>query len=102
MKFGLTDTEIQQIAAALASFPDIERAILYGSRAKGTHKPASDIDLTLIGNRLSLDTLNALTARLHDLPLPYLFDVSIFAHITNPDLVAHIERVGAVFWQKNN
>lgn len=101
MKFGLAEDDIQQIQSVLADFPAIKRAILYGSRAKGTHKPSSDIDITLIGDSLTIETLNALTARLYDLPLPYLFDISIFAHISNPDVVAHIQRVGIDFPLQN-
>ncbi len=46
---GLTDGTVAQIRDALARFPEVEKAILYGSRAKGNYKPGSDIDLTLLG-----------------------------------------------------
>jgi len=41
----------------LASHPEVEAAILYGSRALGRHRPASDIDLTLIGPALNATAL---------------------------------------------
>ena len=47
MKFGLKDITIQKIQQVLAAFPQVEEAILYGSRAKGNYKDGSDIDLTL-------------------------------------------------------
>jgi predicted nucleotidyltransferase len=35
MKFGLTEIAVENIRAVFARFPEIEKAILYGSRAKG-------------------------------------------------------------------
>ena len=46
MKYGLQDKTIDAVCGILRTFPEIERAILYGSRAKGTYKNGSDIDLT--------------------------------------------------------
>ncbi len=46
-QFGLKPETINIIQTSLASFPEIESAILYGSRAKGNYKNGSDIDLTL-------------------------------------------------------
>ncbi|MCC6271326.1 MAG: nucleotidyltransferase domain-containing protein, partial [Microbacteriaceae bacterium] len=45
----LTERELTMIRATLERFPDVSAAILYGSRAKGTAKPTSDIDLALEG-----------------------------------------------------
>jgi predicted nucleotidyltransferase len=46
MKFGLQETTIEKICSVLASHPQIEKTLLYGSRAKGNYKNGSDIDLT--------------------------------------------------------
>ena len=57
MKYGLPESAIQKIQAVLRHYPQVEKAILYGSRAKGNYKNGSDIDLTLQGTELSLMTL---------------------------------------------
>ena len=49
MNYGLSDATVEKIQTVLAGFPQVEKALLYGSRAKGSFKPGSDIDLTLIG-----------------------------------------------------
>ena len=100
MKHGLTDRAIAEIQAVLAQFPDVERAVLYGSRAKGNHRPGSDIDLTLIGAGLTSKILGQIQGELEDGYLPYSFDVSIMHQITQPDLLDHIRRVGVVFYEK--
>ena len=83
-----------------AQFSEVEKAMLYGSRAKGTYRPGSDIDLTLMGPGLNLKTLFRIETELDDLLLPYKIDLSIFDHIDNPGLVDHIRRMGKVFYQR--
>jgi predicted nucleotidyltransferase len=100
MKCGLTDKELGQINTLFARYADIEQAILYGSRAKGTNKPFSDVDLTLVGEGLTHSTLSRVLLDIDDLLLPYRFDVSLFHHLTNPDLIDHIRRRGIVLYRR--
>lgn len=101
LRFGLNEATIQKIHAVLAHYPQVERAILYGSRAKGNYKNGSDIDLTLIGGAdLTLNVLYKIMDELDDLLLPYTIDLSIHATISDPDVLEHIRRVGVVFYQK--
>jgi len=97
---GLTDGTVAQIHEALASFPEVEKAVLYGSRAKGNYKPGSDVDLTLLGTGLTEKILGQIQSDLEDGHLPYHFDLSIFSHITQAELIEHIQRVGVVLYEK--
>jgi predicted nucleotidyltransferase len=99
-RFGLSETVLDKICSVLSRHPEVEQAILYGSRAKGNFKRGSDIDLTLLGPSLSEQLLLRLMAELDDLLLPYTIDLSIHAAITHPDLREHIKRVGKVFYPK--
>ncbi len=98
-EYGLSRDTVRKIAGVFVKYPNIAEAILYGSRAKGNYRPGSDIDLTLKGEGINLEQLNAISNELDDLLLPYTFDLSVFHHITNPDLLDHIERVGRVFYR---
>jgi len=101
MKYGLPDATIQSICNVLARYPQVERAILYGSRAKGTYKSGSDIDLTLQGTKeLTLDVLYSILNDIDDLVLPYTIDLSLFEDIHDPALLDHIRRRGEVFYEK--
>ncbi len=101
MKYGLQDATIQKIRAVLKNYPQVDQAILYGSRAKGNYKRGSDIDLTLRGGRdLTLNVLHKILADLDDLLLPYTIDLSIFDDIGEPAVVEHIQRVGVSFYEK--
>ncbi len=98
MPFGLTADTVDKIRGVFAQYPQVTKAILYGSRAKGIHRNGSDIDLTLKGPSLDLGLVNRISNDIDDLLLPYTLDLSIFSQIENPDLVDHIHRVGVVFF----
>ena len=101
MRFGLKDTTIQKIQSVLVRYPQVEKAILYGSRAKGNYKNGSDIDLTLRGDAdLTLNVLYKIMEKLDDLLLPYTIDLSIYNNINDPDVIEHIDRVGVTFYEK--
>jgi len=101
MKYGLPEAAVQKICAVLSRYPQVEQAILYGSRAKGNYKNGSDIDLTLRGGTdLTLQVLYKIMDELDDLLLPYTIDVSIYSNIGDPDVIAHIQRVGVTFYEK--
>ncbi len=103
MRFGLKERTIAQIHSVLAHHPQVQKAILYGSRAKGNYKTGSDIDLTLIGGSgLTLRVLFRIMNELDDLLLPYTIDLSIFNGISDADVIDHIQRVGVTFYARPN
>lgn len=98
--FGLSDTTLATIRQILAACPAVEKAILYGSRAKGNYRPGSDIDLTLIGEQLDSHLLGKIAANLGESPIPYQVDLSLWKQLDHAKLREHIERVGVVFYQR--
>jgi len=77
--YGLTDNELEKLCNLFRKHEEIEQAVLYGSRAKGNFKPFSDIDITLMGDRLTYNTLSSL---------------SDYGKLKNADLLEHIHRMG--------
>ena len=98
--YGLSQKTIKKINLVFQKVEAVDAVILYGSRAKGNFKPGSDIDLVLKGKKLDLHLLNKISLALDDLLLPYIFDISIYHQINNPDLIAHISRVGKTFYTR--
>lgn len=98
--FGLDHSVIARIGGVLSQFPEIDRAVIYGSRAKGTYKSGSDIDLSLVGKAITEDTLLRLENRLDDLMLPYEIDLNRFDVLQNEALIEHIQRVGRMFYER--
>ena len=97
---GLPEKTIQSLQNVFSKHPKIESVILYGSRAKGTFKNGSDIDLTIQGPELSLKDLFKIENEIDDLLLPYKVDLSLHHQIENAELLEHIHRVGKVFYRK--
>ncbi len=96
----MTDDELHLLCSLFARQKQIEQVILYGSRAKGTNKPFSDVDITLLGISLTRSHLNCLMTDIDESSLPYSFDISIFTKLTNPDLIEQIEQTGVVLYQR--
>ena len=87
MKYGLSDIELNKLREFYARYEDIEEVILYGSRAKGNHKPFSDVDISLVGANLTRSRLNQIAFAIDKL--------------TNMELVDHIRRVGISIFCKD-
>ncbi|WP_279324773.1 nucleotidyltransferase domain-containing protein [Conservatibacter flavescens] len=99
--FGLTQRVIDKINTVFMAYPEVEKVIIYGSRAKGTFREGSDIDLAMIGEHLNENLRSRIYWQLDDLDTPYLFDLSLLSSITNEKLIADIKRDGQPFYIKN-
>lgn len=98
---GLTESTINRICSVFSRYPQIERVILYGSRAMGRHRNGSDIDLTMVGEGFAHSLQLRIENELDDLLLPYKIDLSVMREIDNTDLLDHIRRVGVIFYERN-
>lgn len=98
MKFGLDMSTIRKIQSVFEKYPEIQKVIIYGSRAKGNFREGSDIDITLKGENLNYSLLTSIESDIDELNTPYLFDISIWDKLNSSSLVDHIERVGKVFY----
>ncbi|HEX6982168.1 MAG TPA: nucleotidyltransferase domain-containing protein [Balneolaceae bacterium] len=100
MAFGLTEKQINQVKGELTEHPEITKVLIFGSRAKGTQREGSDIDLALVGESISHKALLNLKSGLNNLELPFIFDTVIYSDIKEDALKDHIDRVGIVFYEK--
>ena len=100
LRHGLSQNVVDRITRVLARFPDVEQAILFGSRAKATHKPGSDIDLALVGAGLDWRIVGKIYDALDDLLLPHRFSLIVYDETTDPEVAAHIQRVGIPLFQR--
>ena len=100
--YGLDEKVIKDLKEIFSKFPAVEKVILYGSRAMGTYRNGSDIDITLLGKNLSNQTIFGIQDEIEELYLPYSFDISIYDRIDNEDLIDHIQRVGKNFYEKES
>ncbi len=89
--FGLDNETIQDLKIIFSKNPQIKKVIIHGSRAIGNYCHGSDIDITLIGENLTLNnSVYPLMNTIDELYLPYMFDISVFNQIDEKNLIEHI------------
>ncbi|MBZ0255305.1 nucleotidyltransferase domain-containing protein [bacterium] len=91
---GLKERYRNEIVNVLSANPAVEKAVLFGSRALGTHSPTSDIDLAIFGENLTLNDLSDLSQKMERLSIPQHIDLLLFDRIENPKLREHIQKQG--------
>ncbi|NBV74513.1 MAG: nucleotidyltransferase domain-containing protein [Methylococcaceae bacterium] len=96
MKYGLSEQQLAEIVDILKRYPEVEEAILFGSRAMNTYKDASDVDIAIKGKNVNADLASTLQFDLEeDTYLPFFFDVIAYSVINNPALIKHIDSTGS-------
>lgn len=100
-RFGLSSTQLEVITATIADFPQIERAVVFGSRAMGTHKPGSDVDICVFGDAVDPQVVDELSRRLNqETTTAFAIDVLSFSAIENASLRHHIDQVGLTVYER--
>lgn len=100
-EFGLSETAMDIIRGICGRFPRVSQVIVYGSRAMGTFREGSDIDMTVIADEgFTRDDLLRMADAFDDSLLPYLVDLSIFAELKSSELKDHIRRRGKVLYER--
>ncbi|MBW2735732.1 MAG: nucleotidyltransferase domain-containing protein [Deltaproteobacteria bacterium] len=97
---GLTPEQVEIIRDILRPFGShIERVCLFGSRATGTYRNNSDIDIVLDG-----DVNEAMLDRIWTLfdasDLPVSVDVTAYKMVDYPPLKAHIDQVMVLLFSR--
>ncbi|WP_119395665.1 nucleotidyltransferase domain-containing protein [Salinibius halmophilus] len=95
--YGLDDSLLSRLTSLFANYPEIEKVILFGSRAKGTFRNGSDIDLAIVAK--SEINFGKLDDDIDQLNSPYLFDLVDYQTIRNLNLLAHISDFGQTLYQ---
>lgn len=77
-RFGLKEETINQIVEILKKYEEVEKAKIFGSRARGDYRKASDIDIALFGDKLTHTVNTKIFYEIDDLYLPYNIDLINF------------------------
>ncbi len=100
-RFGLSNQDLSAIIDTLKQEPNVEKAYIFGSRAKGSYKPGSDVDIALKGNQLTIEDISRISYLLNEeTNMPYKFDLINYSSIKEPALISHIDRVGIEFYTR--
>ncbi|MGQ0827286.1 MAG: nucleotidyltransferase domain-containing protein [Bacteroidota bacterium] len=101
-KFGLTVRDMQTILNIFSKYREVKEVHIFGSRAKDTYRPGSDIDLAIMNKKVTDRTITQLQNDFEESSLPYTVDLVNYPLLKHPEFIDHIKRVGRVFLCKNN
>jgi predicted nucleotidyltransferase len=100
--FGITEKSFRLIIDTLKQYPEIQKTILFGSRALGNYKNGSDIDIAIVGKNIDLGFCIKLSAHFNQkLPIPYKVDIINYILLKNSGLKQHIDNKGIVIYENN-
>ncbi|SDC85421.1 MULTISPECIES: nucleotidyltransferase domain-containing protein [unclassified Candidatus Frackibacter] len=100
MKFGLKEEQLQSIVEVIREVEKIEKASIFGSRARGDYEKTSDIDIAIYAPEISSLELNLLRDKLEQLDIIYKIDVVDFFNISKQGLIDNIKEEGKVIYEK--
>ena len=95
---GVSSSSLARLLRVLDSTPNIETAWLFGSRAAGTHKPQSDVDIAIVAPDMSAAEEASLRQRIDDLGLLYAIDLVRLEQVKSDDFKQQIERHKRLLW----
>jgi predicted nucleotidyltransferase len=101
MIFGLAESDLIYIINIIKNYTEIQKAVIFGSRARGDNKPGSDIDIAIYGDKIDFQTVSSLHGSLEEEgPVPYFFDIVDYTHLLNKEMKEQIDRQGTVIFEK--
>lgn len=101
MKYGIPDEAWESVLRAISRDDRVQGVVLYGSRAKGSFRDGSDIDLCLEAPGLDFQAQWRIENELDDLLLPWRIDLSVRHRISETGLMEYIGRVGKTLYLRD-
>lgn len=98
---GLSERDIKAIHGIFRKYPSIKLVHIFGSRAKGTYKPGSDIDFAVMNEGVNDEIIAKIKGEFEESSLPYMIDIVNYPLLQHNELKEHIERVGIEFYNHN-
>jgi uncharacterized protein len=96
--FGLSPSSVSTIHRVFSNYPEIDGAVIFGSRAKGNFREGSDIDIALSGSRELAQKMLRMKQDFDESTLPYYVDLVYLPDIKQTELLEHIHRIGQRFY----
>jgi len=101
MKFGLDDKIVNSIIDIIKKYK-VDKAVIFGSRARGDYKKTSDIDIAIFSKDMTYLELNLLRDQLDQLYIIYKIDLVQIERLTNKKMLENIEKNGKIVYIKGN
>ncbi|WP_059106155.1 nucleotidyltransferase domain-containing protein [Shouchella shacheensis] len=97
---GISKRFMKELQDLCAANEQIEKVLLFGSRARGDYTRTSDIDLAVFTSVLSHSQQNLIEAQIDEMSTPLKVDVLFVDRVTKEKLISNIEKEGAVIFEQ--
>lgn len=97
---GITSELLEKIRGIILRYSKINKAVIFGSRARGNYKKTSDIDICIYSREMSPMDINLVEDELRQLNTPLDFDLVHFERISKEALKCNIEKDGVEIYVK--
>ena len=95
--FGLNDNAEKILLSIFTKYEQVNKVVLFGSRAKGNYTDRSDLDL-IINRKI----LGKIIFDINNSNFPFCVDIQLLENIQNQNLIEHINRIGKTIFNKIN
>jgi len=100
-RFGLNEKIVEEIVSIVKKYEEVTRVVIFGSRARGDYKKASDIDIALFGDELTHSINTKIFYEIEDLYMPYKVDLINFNSLSDENKIKeNILREGVEIYAK--
>jgi len=97
---GISSRFIGELQEYCKSKSQIEKVVLFGSRARGDFKKTSDIDLAFFTNELTHSEQNLIENDIHQMSTPLKIDIVFFNRLTKNKLISNILNDGVIIYEQ--
>ena len=94
--FGLKDYVVEYIKEVLSKYNCLEKAVIFGSRARGDYKKTSDIDIAIYAKDITSTTVNMIRNDFDELDIIYTIDVVDYYKLSKEALKQNIDKEGII------
>jgi type I restriction enzyme S subunit len=100
MKFGLEQHIIDNLISVFEQNSKVDKAYIFGSRAKGNYRTDSDIDIAIKGQEITTDDIISMSVAFESKGITFKIDLINYHTIKEPDLKDHIDRISIELYSR--
>lgn len=90
----ISEILLKDLQKIFNKYDEVNKVILFGSRARGDNKINSDVDLCLFGDKLTHLTFSKISMDIDELNTPLSFDILNFNELVKEALINNILKEG--------
>lgn len=97
---GISKRFMNELQNYCSKNPQLEKVLLFGSRARGDYHRTSDIDIAVFTKEISHTEQNLIEHAINELPTPLKIDVVFMNRLKKEKLISNIIKEGVVIYEQ--